>query len=153
VEKRAALMAEAATYAQDGDWLLVIDGDEYLHDAKPGLLKSTLAGTHLDVALVMLENVTGYEGTRGKQPIRRLYRASAGVTVDTAHNGYRTRDGRWLHGDGAMVKLALPLDCSGLVHLHHEKLNRGAERNGRALAYRSERMRLRAENWRARNAA
>jgi hypothetical protein len=150
VEKRAALMAEAG---ENGDWLFVIDGDEYVWSAKPGALEYALSRTEMDVATVMLENVTGHEGSRGKQPIRRLYRASCGITVDTAHNGYRTADGRWLHGDGAAVRLESPLDCSGFLHLYHEKSNRGEDRNRRALAYRAERMRLRTENWRERLAS
>jgi len=90
-------MAEAAEL---GDWLFVIDGDEWIHDAKPVVLEDTLDATSCDVGYVRCTNKTGNENIDTPQMIRRLYRASTGVTVDTAHNGYRTADGRWLHGDG-----------------------------------------------------
>lgn len=147
VEKRAALMADAA---QHGDWLMVIDGDEYVADAKPYELRAHLDRTDLDVATVECVRTTGVEAVNIPGRIRRIYRAACGVTVDTAHNGYRTADGRWLHGDSAAVRLEPALDCSGFVRLHHERANRGDDRNRRALMYRSERLRLQAEDWRRR---
>lgn len=147
VEKRALLMEEASTC---GDWLFVIDGDEYVSVVNAQGLKNQLNATSLDVALVEIVRTTGYEAVNTPGAIRRLYRASCGVTVDTAHNGYRTKDGRWLHGDGAAVRLESPLDLSGYLKLHHERLNRGEERDRRAMDYRKNRLEQRSEDWRTR---
>jgi hypothetical protein len=145
VAKRAALMEDAANY---GDWLFVIDGDEYVADGDGHGLRKALAETPCDVAQVMCVRTTGCEAVNIPGRIRRLYRASTGVTVEQAHNGYRTADGRWLHGDGAHARLEPACDTSGFVTLHHERLNRGEERNRAAMGYRLNRNATQVEAWR-----
>lgn len=140
VEKRDWLMRHAA---QRGDWLLVIDGDEHVTGATALLVEQTLQATELDVATVVCRHAGS--DPRYAAPIRRVYRASAGVSVQTAHNGYRTADGRWLHGDPTRVKLEpavlLPLS------IEHDGRNRGTERNDAARGYRMARRRERVEAW------
>lgn len=147
VEKRAALMLEAGETG--ADWLLVIDGDEWIESAQSAAARAALENTHCDVATIMHKRVTGYDAVNTPGAIRRLYRASTGVTVDTAHNGYRTIDGRWLHGDGAHVTLEPPCDLSGMVVLHHEHNNRGVERDRARQVYRQARLAQRTEAWHA----
>ncbi len=146
VEKRAALMLEAGETGCD--WLLVIDGDEYIANAESQVARATLETTACDVACIMHLRTVGYDRVNIPGPIRRLYRASTGVTVDTAHNGYRTMDGRWLHGASHAVRLEPALDLSQHVLLHHERANRGEERNRAALEYRSARLAAGVESWR-----
>jgi hypothetical protein len=146
VEKRASLMLEAGETG--ADWLLVIDGDEYIASHQASAARALLESTSCDVATIMHKRTTGVEAVNTPGPIRRLYRADTGVTVDTAHNGYRTIDGRWLHGDCAAVKLEPPLDLSRYVLLHHERANRGDARNRAALDYRSARLAQGVESWR-----
>lgn len=139
VAKRDALMRDAS---KCGDWLFVIDGDEYVADAYAAHTRAILGAACGDVATVVCENTTdlpvGY-----RAPIRRFYRAP--VSVDLAHNGYRTADGRWLHGDPAYVELERAIDTPLL--LHHERGNRSAERNARAAGYRKNRRAVEAEDW------
>lgn len=143
IAKRASLMTAAA---QVGDWILVIDGDEELQCPSPEDFKAALAHTTSDVARVMLRTVGG--GAKQEQrAVRRLYRSSAGVTVETAHNGYRAEDGRWLHGDPAYVQLEEAADLSSLIRLEHDLRSRPTERRNRSLAYRNQRRRLRLEVW------
>jgi hypothetical protein len=139
VEKRDALMRYASAR---GDWLLVIDGDEYVHGCDNASLRWLLDHTDYDVATVNHTITTAAKPSAS--PIRRLYRAP--VTVERAHNGYR-RDGHWLNGDSAYVRLARAADASMHLHLHHEHTNRGDDRNAARLQYRMQRRRERSESW------
>lgn len=145
VEKRSALMIDASTR---GDWLFVIDGDEYIATANAPIARKKLDDTGLDVATVACKRTTGFDGVNAARPIRRIYRAATGVHVETAHNGYRTADGRWLHGDGAFAPLEPAEPLAEWVLLHHEHRNRGEERNRAALDYRKARLETGAERWR-----
>lgn len=146
VEKRAHLMLEAGE--TDADWILVIDGDEHLAECDDRAARHALTLTDRDVAQVMAVRTTGYDAVNVPGRIRRLYRATCGVTVETAHNGYRTQDGRWLHGDSAFVHLEPACDISAHVLMHHERLNRGERRNRAALDYRKARLETGVEAWR-----
>lgn len=150
VAKREALMAEAR---QRGDWVLVIDGDEWIHDARPYELRAALDSLPGDVVMVGCSVSEAGAPFERPNPIRRLYRSASGVTVETAHNGYRTADGRWLHGDSARVPLEPAVDLSRLLMLRHERGNRGGERDAARLAYRKRRRELDLETWRGRVAA
>ena len=132
VAKRDALMKLAAK--TDADWLFVIDADEFVERSDRELLEKLLDAATCDVAKVRCSRRDGRESS-----IRRLYRASAGVTVASAHNGYRTTDGRWLHGDGARVMLQPALDVSSALAIYHDHDNRSEQRNDRARAYYRER--------------
>lgn len=143
VEKRALLM----TLAADADWLLVIDGDEHLRCPDPNAFRTALAETDADVCRVNLRNYGGGV-TQGERPVRRVYRASTGVTVETAHNGYRTADGRWLHGDPAYAKPLERADTlEDLLTVEHDVDARPSDRRAAAKEYRRERSRDRVEAW------
>lgn len=140
VEKRNFLMREGA---RCGEWMLVIDGDEEIvRSPDTSDVRTILADTGRDVATVVCRH---HNDVVNQAPIRRVYRASAGITVETAHNGYRTMDGRWLHGAPSHVTLeptvALP------VTLIHHATSRGEPRNRSAADYRAARRRVQAESW------
>jgi len=124
VAKRAELMLAARTL---GDWVLVIDADEYVATANTDELETTLAATHADVATVAGIRVP-ITASSVRRPWRRIYRASTGVTVETAHNGYRAEDGRWLYGDPAHVQLEPAVDVRDHLLIAHDIEARGGER-------------------------
>lgn len=138
VAKRDALMLRAGRF---GDWLFVIDGDEYVESF--GNLTREQSETDLDVGTVECSELRpGATGPSPWSPIRRVYRAP--VRVEGGHHGYRTADGRWLHGDPSKVKLeptvALP------IQLIHTPSSRGEDRNRRAAEYRATRRQLGLES-------
>lgn len=144
--KRTALMTHAAGF---GDWLFVIDGDEWIARLDGPAARRKLAteldsDEGLDVGTVTCVNVTSKAPVDGR--IRRVYRAALGVTVERVHNGYRTADGRWLHGDHAYVRLEPTFHLP--VTLHHDRGNRGDERNAAREEYRRRRRDTREEAWR-----
>lgn len=139
VAKRSELMRICS---EKGDWIFVIDADEYVAklDVDAWIEFLTL-GTSYDVATV------GFHALYEQMPdrrIRRLYRS--GTEVRTAHNGYWL-DGQWLHGDSAKVKLAPALDLSDVLVLHDDSGRRPAEREAKAMEYRRARARERVEVW------
>lgn len=145
VAKRAELMRLAAETGSA--WLLVIDADEWIEFAAPRLdVHEQLSATDRDVALVNQHRIGTGIRTHYRS-MRRIYRAAAGVTVQTAHNGYRTADGRWLHGDPAYVKLEDAVDLSQLLTVGHDIEARTSVRRRAQLDYRSNRRRARAERW------
>jgi hypothetical protein len=143
VAKRAMLMSLAG----DTDWLLVIDADEHITDADPDELRLRLAATTRDVCRVNLRTV-GRDVRQKPAAVRRVYRAATRVTVETAHNGYRTADGRWLHGDPAYAKPLEPAELlADVLTIEHDVDARPKARRLAANAYRSERRRQRVEAW------
>ena len=141
VDKRDQLMRCASEL---GDWLLVIDADEWLEpaDGEGDLLRDLLGNITLrDVATVMCTHHG--DGQPTSAPIRRIYRAP--VTVAKAHNGYLTPDGRWLHGAPHAVQLEPTITTP--LQLHHHPRNRGDERNRAAASYRAHRRRNQTERW------
>lgn len=143
VEKRSQLMAWAALH---GEWLFVIDADEWLEAADGPALRAGLEQTDRDVAQVMCRRHP-LDASSFPRPIRRIYRASTGVQVVIAHNGYVTADGRFLHGDPAYVELAEPVDLSAHVVLGHDTSARSGERAKARKEFLYERRRLRTESW------
>lgn len=151
VAKRARLMELAAETA---DWILVIDGDEWLQEADSRAVRSALQLTGRDVAEIMLQRVNEPWPTRDLEhvpiPVRRVYRAldedGTPITVETAHNGYRLGS-KWLHGDRAHVRLVEAVDLSAAVLMHHDG-DRGEERRARQKAYYVGRQNERVESWR-----
>lgn len=139
VAKRAELMRICS---EKGDWIFVIDADEYVaHLDVERWAEFRATDTELDVILVSFHAV--YEQMPDRR-IRRLYRS--GTTVRTAHNGYWL-NGRWLHGDSAKVKLEPALDLSDVLVLHDESGQRWPERERSAMAYRRARAQQRVEVW------
>ncbi len=141
IAKRSALMHEASLRA---GWTFVIDGDEYVHDPRVESVRALLAESACDVATVLCHVTTGATAAdRHRAPIRRIYRNP--VTVEEGHNGYRTADGRWLHGDPTYVQLeqavATPLE------LHHQFRDRSPERNRAASDYRAARRAAKPGGW------
>lgn len=136
VEKRRALMELAS---EQGDWVLVIDADEYVASSYPGHLRPALKETELDVATVLCTRLLGDMPTRR---IRRLFRKH--TSVERAHNGY-VYEGRWLHGDSARVHLEPALDVSGWLELHSSSGMRDPSREAKSLEYRQRRRVARLE--------
>lgn len=151
VAKRARLMELAAA---DADWVLVIDGDEWVESVDAVSLRASLDLTSLNVAEVTLQRTNEQWPHSGlpNRPyaVRRLYRAQdeAGhlLTVETAHNGVRLGH-RWLLGDRAHVTLEPSLNLSPLIRLHHDA-DRGPERAEARKAYYLGRQDQRVEAWR-----
>jgi len=136
VAKRAVTMELAAEL---GDWVLVIDADEYVAYVDP-VWKQRLEYGY-DVGLVGLHAM--YEQMPDRR-IRRVFRA--GTTVRVAHNGY-WYEGRWLHGDSAKVRLAPAVDLSDALVLHDDSGKREPGREHKAMEYRRARARDRVEVW------
>jgi hypothetical protein len=87
VEKRAALFNVASAFATPDDWFLVLDADEELQSAN----RNALSATDLDVAEIQTTDGWG----KGLFPVRRLFRALPGITVEQAHYVVTARkDGR-----------------------------------------------------------
>ncbi|HEX4521652.1 MAG TPA: hypothetical protein VH063_18905 [Gaiellaceae bacterium] len=147
VGKRAALMHEAA--GRRTDWILVVDADEYIEHGNSNEIRRALARTKLDVARLQIRRA-GIEVTNiTASPIRRIYRADTGITLERAHNGYRTSDGRWLHGDPAYVPLEEAIDLSSHLQLVHDHDARDKQRKRQATEYYMARRRHQLERWAA----
>jgi hypothetical protein len=138
VAKRARLMELAAERA---DWILVIDGDEYVTRADPIEIRRSLGETDYDCAFVGFCNLNRGESMPGTTPHsglnRRLFRA--GTTVRTVHSGYVY--------DGRSVVIEDALDLRHALALEHDNVNRGTARNQRARTYRALRDMTAAEKW------
>lgn len=132
IEKRTALMQLAAVLAP---WTLVIDADEYVDQTTPDALQVALRDTASDVAEIAISNTgSGIFDTR-PHARRRVYRASAQVTIDRGHNGYRAYDGRWLNGDLDHVELEAAVDCFNHLHLVHDRDARSPARVASSTSY------------------
>jgi hypothetical protein len=143
VEKRTELMRSAAIGT---DWLLVIDADEYVVHADADTVTELLEETTADAA-----QLTGIRvpltPSSARRPWRRIYRASTGVTLRHAHNGYVTTDGRWLYGDPAHVTLEPVLDLTEHLLLAHDVEARSAERKAARADYLRDRRDRQTETW------
>lgn len=127
-EKRDAALQVAL--AQGADWILVIDADESVSYFSP-FLRERLASLERDVALVGHQAVGPNRRAERPAPRRRLYRALPGLRYARSHQGIRTGDGRWLHGDTTLagVRLEEAADLTSLLFVHHAYRSRGPERN------------------------
>lgn len=143
VDKRNALLQAAA---ESGDWLLVIDADEWIEGGEARGLRAELMRTGADVAFVDYQMYVDGR-PRSRYPIRRLYRAASGVHIETAHNGHRTSDGRWLHGDTSYVQLEHAEELQPWLTLGEETNARSIERQMAKREYRKARGRERVEVW------
>ncbi len=138
--KRAYLMSWAATVAlgERDLWILVLDADELVLRADPGLAEF-LAAAAEDVAFVSGQ-LTGRPGDFSRW--RRLFRArprGGRLSVSEAHNGYCVvpdRGGRvrWLAGDPRR-ELESAADASGLLVLGHDESLRSEERRKASKAH------------------
>lgn len=99
-EKRSFLFALGHAVSVPGDWLLVMDADEFIVQV-PDDLRDRLAATDLDVAEVALMDMVAARIDRPDFPVmttvRKLFRAQR-ITVGPAHWDYMTDDGRMLWG-------------------------------------------------------
>ncbi len=143
VEKRDWLMQFAG---RRGDWVLVIDGDEYLEPVEADAMRLALASTDLDVAHVTLRTLNRPWPWRELPPMqtvaRRIYRAGTRV-AGPAHNDYEL-SGRPLNG--AMLEQLTPaLDLSALLTINHDNRARPQARDQAAQKYRRARRQLRVE--------
>ena len=140
VEKRADLMREAT---KDSDWVVVIDGDEYIDRGDPEKFRDSLAETEFDVARIYTFRIPISYGRN----IQRVYRSSTKVTVQTAHNGYVTEDGRFLNGDPCYVDLMPTVELGEYMSIAHDLTCRNSTRKGARAAYLSYRRKQRIEAW------
>lgn len=147
VAKRAAVLELARMVGSD--WVFVVDADEHVELCDTDVFRARLAATERDVCEVGLR--TYGEGVRSTRPVpaRRLFRASTGVTVDVAHNGYLTADGRWLHGDGRHIKRETAADLSDVISIAHDRDARTAARQHARVEFLDHRRRLNLETWEA----
>ena len=138
VHKRQVLMENAA---QSADWVLVVDGDEYVTWCAQDTLRRELATTEELCGYVAWKNLNNGETMPGTTPAsglnRRLFRA--GTTVRIVHSGY--------FYEGENVLLGECLDLRHCLAMEHDNVNRGSERNERARQYRRDRARYGVENW------
>lgn len=139
VEKRAKVMELAGQHA---DWVLVIDGDEYVAQMDADAARAALELATENVGIVTHRNLhRGWTADNPDPPRagmnRRFYRA--GTTVIVVHSGY-IREGEYLH-------VVDPVDLRETVTIEHDNWNRGDERNQRAKDYRRARERERVEVW------
>lgn len=140
VEKRAAMMEKAC---EESDWVLVIDADEYLNPGDPLKFRKMLEETEYDVARLYAYRVPRSYG----RMIRRIYRATTGVTVRHAHNGYVTADNRYLHGDPAYRILEPAFDLHDHISMAHDLTCRDDRRKHARAAYLQFRRSGRVEVW------
>lgn len=134
MEKRSTLFRLADAHGPD-DWLFVVDADYEIVDA-PGNLLHRLNESGRDVATVMLQTSSGpyYQNLPPLSPMRSLFRAGLGITVDGNHWTYVTRDGRKLwgrHGD----KIVPALDLTHKVRVAHHTNLRPLDRARRQILY------------------
>lgn len=139
VAKRAAMMDLASDI---GDWLFVIDADEYVNYALPLAVRRRLQSSEAVTATVTIKNLHRGEQMPGYHPqgglTRRFYRA--GTTVTVVHSGY-AYEGRHLLRD------ELEEDLRDLIVVEHDNHNRGADRNAADRGYREARQREGVEVW------
>lgn len=99
-EKRSFLFALGHAVSQPGDWLFVVDADEFIVNV-PVDLRDRLASTNLDVAEIALMDMVAARINRPDfpvmSPVRKLFRAQQ-IAVGPAHWDYVTPDNRLLWG-------------------------------------------------------
>ncbi len=139
VHKRVELMALAS---EDADWVLVIDGDEYVTYCEFDTLHRELAATELLCGYVAFKNLNRGEtmpGTTAHSGLnRRIYKA--GTTVKTVHSGYMYEGRNLLVSEDA-------LDLRHCLAIEHDNVNRGPWRNKASRDYRAARAMHGVENW------
>lgn len=145
LEKRAKLMELAG---ENGDWILVIDGDETIGHCDAEALRKSLDLTdrHGALATITPLNTTWPYNQLPTRPytMPRLFRR--GTVVEMAHNGYR-HGGDWLLGDRAYVRISESLDLSRVVFIDHDNANRDPARVLASKSYSDHRRRHRTEEW------
>lgn len=159
VEKRAFLFTLAETISDPDDWYMVIDADEVVTDAPPNL-RERLEAADEDVAEVTFWERDDIEFTPKKAkaarqfdwpakheyPIRILFRAIRGLTVERNHYTYTTPDKRVLWGNrSSTVQQEPALDCKDLRIEHRTNFRDLARRNA-AKEYYGRRDRVGAES-------
>lgn len=145
VQKRARAYRTASLIA---DWLLVIDGDEYVETCDPRELRATLEHTDHLVGHVGLRTLHGPSAPQGISTPPRLFRSRHGITVENSHNGVRTLDGRWLAGDPVAVAIEPGVRVGQHLQMFHTQgAERPRERELRDRRYRRRRYELGIEGW------
>lgn len=118
--------------AEHGDFVFVIDGDEFVEHCDPVALRAALARTDADVCHAAVRNAGHRVFQTRPHARRRGYRSDAGVSVVEAHNGYRAADGTWLNGEHELAEAA---DTSALIGIVNDRDARTPERQERAGFY------------------
>jgi hypothetical protein len=119
VAKRNALYGYAID-ATHPDWLLLIDGDEWILTHQP-TLRDALTSTVEDIATVGCWNHhKGKPLGRHPKPATRLVRGIPGLRVEGAHNGIRHPDGTWLHGPSHIRRNTIRAHLGAHLTLGHD---------------------------------
>lgn len=122
VEKRDFMFRAGALLTSPRDWFLRIDADETLTQIPPDT-RALLSATDLDVA-----EVTLWERGVGESPLRCLYRALPGLSVEQAHYIVTAPAPRTvLRGNTAVHREAQALPLWD-VRLEHRTTQRPADR-------------------------
>lgn len=145
IEKRTALFRHGDAVAEPNiDWFVVIDADELVTRATACWLDE-LATTDLDTADVLLwerddrdtpsraqvDRIVARDPI-SRSPIRKVFRASAGIHCEKNHYTYVTPDGRELWSN----RIHVPgLDLTEQVQIEHRTRYRSLHRHDQAQAY------------------
>lgn len=157
VEKRQRLFSLAESYAQTGDWLLWIDGDEnvgqWLDPERS--LSDHLRLTSRDVAEVTFVDHEPRPGVVRHWPLPRLFRAGKFSRMGPNHYTLIAHDGGALWGSNAHRTVAERVQVPLLIE-HNQRAPERAERERRFItdrdrfapeAERFDRSKLTAENY------
>ena len=142
-DKRHRLFSLAESYAQPGDWLLWIDGDETVTDwfDPDRSLSDHLRGTTLDVAEVTFIDHAPREGVVRHWQVPRFFRAGKFAGMGPNHYTLLTHDGPALWGNQNYRTTAERFKVPLLIEHHH----RDPERQERERVFVNERDRLEPE--------
>ena len=136
-EKRTALFRLADSVSTNGvDWYFVIDADELVDECRAESLKSILADLEHDVADVALLTREP-TGEISRQPLRMLFRAIHGITVEQYHWHYKAPDGRMLWGNGPTCIPGTDLGDIVRVEHRHEQQRNAVRNQGRKNYYKA----------------
>lgn len=134
IEKRTFCFRLAEQLAEPDDWYWSMDADQVVTDCPPDL-KQQLGETKHDAAVV-----TFYEGHHERKvaqratwdgdefPVRLLFRAIPGLSVEGNHFTYVTPDGRCVWGNPHQQHIDPALDLSAL-RVEHRTWERDEERH------------------------
>lgn len=161
IEKRNLLLRLALVHAEPmRDWIIVLDGDEYIRSADRDLIRHELATTDLHVAEYGLEEYIDPHDEEAplniaaireipmvhRTPIRSMYRALPGLRYERTHftvAGEVNGETVWLWGDPRKQEA---LRLSDALIVRHRNRLRTKERRYQAAMYYEERDRLRIED-------
>lgn len=140
LEKRTTLFRYADQVAKPGDWLLMWDADELM--TNPRDIRARLAATPEDAAeIAFTQEERDPDRTISNGKVRKLFRWTPGIRLDTNHFTYKTADGKTLWGQRNLEPAA---DYTDLI-LEHRTHHRPKPRADQQAAYYQRRQELQVE--------